>query len=179
MGDQLVPKANTHQFLAALIQLGAGFHRELSGRENVFLYGSILGLSREQVHDRYQSIVDFAELHDFMGTPLKHYSSGMTIRLGLAVALHVDADILLVDEVLAVGDASFRKKSARHLDELLETSSVTTVMVSHDLELIRHHCNRGIWIDHGRMLGDGPIDEIIDAYLEKSGGGDTAAPANS
>jgi len=150
--------------VAALIQLGAGFHRELSGRENVYLYGSILGLTRAQLDERYHDIVAFAELDKFMDTPLKHFSSGMTVRLGFSVAIHVDADILLIDEVLAVGDAAFREKSAERLASLLSTTSTTSVMVSHDLDLLRQHCRRGIYIADGAITVDGPVDEVIDRY---------------
>ena len=155
--------------VASLIQLGAGFHRELSGRENVYLYGSILGLSRAQIDERFESIVDFAELGKFMGTPLKHFSSGMTVRLGFAVAIHVDADILLIDEVLAVGDAAFREKSAQRLEELLATTDTTSIMVSHDLELLRQHCQRGVLMRAGQVVADGPISDVIDEYQGKSG----------
>jgi len=153
--------------VAALIQLGAGFHRELSGRENVYLYGSILGLTRAQLEERYDDIVGFAELEKFMDTPLKHFSSGMTVRLGFSVAIHVDADILLIDEVLAVGDAAFREKSADRLARLLSTTSTTSVMVSHDLDLLRQHCRRGIYIADGKVAIDGPVDEVIEIYKSR------------
>ncbi len=155
--------------VAALIQVGAGFHRELSGRENVYLYGSILGLSRAQLDERFDSIVSFSELSDFLDMPLKHYSSGMAIRLGFSVAIHVDADILLIDEVLSVGDASFRAKSAAYLQGLLKKSKVTAIIVSHDLELLRQHCKRGIYIRDARVAMDGPIDEVVERYLDDVG----------
>jgi len=155
--------------VAALIQVGAGFHRELSGRENIFLYGAILGLTRQQLSERYESIVRFAELDEYMDMPLKHYSSGMAVRLGFSVAIHVDADVLLVDEVLAVGDASFRAKSAAFLRGILAKSNVTAVLVSHDLELLRQHSDRGIYIRDNRIAMDGPIDEVAEHYLDDVG----------
>ncbi|MBT8492729.1 MAG: ABC transporter ATP-binding protein [Deltaproteobacteria bacterium] len=150
--------------VAPLIQLGAGFHRELSGHENIYLNGAILGLSRTEIDERYHDIVSFAELEDSMTMPLKHYSSGMQVRLGFSVAVHVGADILLIDEVLAVGDASFRAKAAAKLDSVLATGNVSAIMVSHDADLLTQYCERGIYIKDGEMAMDGPLDQVLERY---------------
>jgi lipopolysaccharide transport system ATP-binding protein len=151
--------------VSALLELGTGFHPELTGRENVFLNGSLLGLSRKEMAARYDTIVEFSEIGDFIDTPIKHYSSGMVMRLGFAVAINVDPDILLTDEVLAVGDEAFQRKCLDHI-ALLRRRGVTIVFVSHALEAVRALCSRAIWLDHGRMIADGPAGEVVDRYLE-------------
>ena len=150
--------------VSALLELGTGFHPELTGRENIFLNGSLLGIPRKEMVERYQAIVDFAELHEFIDTPIKHYSSGMVMRLGFAVAINVDPDILLTDEVLAVGDEAFQRKCLDHI-AALRRRGVTIVFVSHALDAVRSLCQRAIWLDHGRVVADGPATEVIDQYL--------------
>ncbi|MDQ3930627.1 MAG: ABC transporter ATP-binding protein, partial [Chloroflexota bacterium] len=150
--------------VSALLELGTGFHPELTGRENIFLNGSLLGLSRKEMAARYDAIVDFSEIGEFIDTPIKHYSSGMVMRLGFAVAINVDPDILLTDEVLAVGDEAFQRKCLDYIS-MLRRRGVTIVFVSHALESVRALCSRAIWLDHGRMIADGPAGEVVDRYL--------------
>lgn len=150
--------------VSALLELGTGFHPELTGRENVFLNGSLLGLSRKEMASRYDAIVDFSEIGEFIDTPIKHYSSGMVMRLGFAVAINVDPDILLTDEVLAVGDEAFQRKCLDYIAKL-RRRGVTIVFVSHALEAVRSLCSRAIWLDHGRMIADGPAGQVVDQYL--------------
>jgi lipopolysaccharide transport system ATP-binding protein len=150
--------------VSALLELGTGFHPDLTGRENIFLNGSLLGIPRKQMEERYGQIVDFSELGEFIDTPIKHYSSGMTMRLGFAVAVNVDPDILLTDEVLAVGDEAFQRKCLDHISEL-RRRGVTIVFVSHALEAVRGLCRRAIWLDHGKVIADGPAGAVIDRYL--------------
>jgi ABC-type polysaccharide/polyol phosphate transport system ATPase subunit len=149
--------------VSALIELGAGFNSELTGRENVFLAGSILGLSRAQMLARYHRIVDFAELHDFMDTPVKNYSSGMYARLGFAIATDVDADILLIDEILSVGDEAFQKKSFARIEAHLAAGK-TVLLVSHDAAQVERICRRAIVLDHGVTAFAGPTREALEAY---------------
>jgi lipopolysaccharide transport system ATP-binding protein len=149
--------------VTALIELGAGFHPELTGRENIYLNGAILGLSKKEVDVRFEQIVDFAELWDFIDTPVKHYSSGMTVRLGFAVAVSVDPDILLVDEVLAVGDAAFHKRCFERIDAFVKARK-TIIVVSHSLDAIRRLARRAILINHGTIKADGSPDEVITQY---------------
>lgn len=134
--------------VAPLIELGAGFHPELTGRENVFLNGVILGMSRREVGDKLKTIVDFAELWDFIDVPVKHYSSGMYLRLAFSVAVHTDPDILLVDEILAVGDQSFQKKCLTKIKSL-QRLGMTIIIVSHSSELIKSTCSRLLTLNHG------------------------------
>jgi ABC-type polysaccharide/polyol phosphate transport system ATPase subunit len=150
--------------VSALLELGAGFHPDLTGRENIFLNGSLLGLSKREMDERLDQIVEFSELAEFIDTPIKHYSSGMTMRLGFAVAVHVDPDILLTDEVLAVGDEAFQRKCLDHISEL-RRRGVTIIFVSHALEAVRALCRRVIWLDHGQVIADGPAGQVIDKYL--------------
>ncbi|MFN8062874.1 MAG: polysaccharide ABC transporter ATP-binding protein [Vicinamibacterales bacterium] len=149
--------------LAALIELGAGFHPDLTGRENVFLNGALLGLRRPEIQRRFDDIVSFAELERFIDTPIKRYSSGMTVRLGFAVASCIEPDILLVDEVLAVGDAAFRQKCVRRIKELL-TSGTSLIFVSHDMALVKAICRTAIYVDEGAVKHRGPTGEVIDVY---------------
>lgn len=136
--------------VAPLIELGAGFHPELSGRENIFLNGVILGMSRAEVTKKFDAIVDFAELWEFIDQPIKHYSSGMYLRLAFAVAIHTDPDILLVDEILAVGDVEFQKKCLKKIKDL-QSRQVTIIIVSHSQEMISTFCSRVVYIDHSRL----------------------------
>ena len=150
--------------VSALLELGTGFHPDLTGRENIFLNGSLLGISRKEMARRYDAIVTFAEIGEFIDTPIKHYSSGMVMRLGFAVAINVDPDILLTDEVLAVGDEAFQRKCLDYIAEL-RRRGVTIIFVSHALDAVRSLCNRAIWLDHGQVVADGPSAEVVDRYL--------------
>jgi lipopolysaccharide transport system ATP-binding protein len=151
--------------LGALIEIGAGFHPELSGRENIFLNGAIMGMSRREVQGKFDRIVSFAEVERFIDTPIKHYSSGMQMRLGFAVAAHTDPDILLIDEILAVGDASFQAKCLNKLAELKEEDK-TIILVSHNLTTITEHSKRVLWLDQGAVRMIGEPDAVVDAFLE-------------
>src|SRR6267142_1545164 len=136
--------------LGALIEIGAGFHPELTGRENIFLNGSIMGMSRREIQSKFDMIVAFAEIEQFIDTPVKFYSSGMQMRLGFSVAAHTDPDILLIDEILAVGDASFQAKCLNKLSELKQQEK-TVILVTHNLSNIREHAKTVVWIDHGQV----------------------------
>ena len=150
--------------VASLLEVGTGFHPELSGRENVYLNGAILGMSRREVALRYDDIVDFSGVSRFIDTPVKRYSSGMYLRLAFAVAAHLEPDILVVDEILAVGDAEFQKRCLGKMGEV-EAAGRTVVFVSHDLTAIGRLCARTIWLDAGRVVADGPSLDVIDQYL--------------
>jgi len=154
-----------HGTIGALIEIGAGFHPELTGRENVYLNGAIMGMRRAEIDGKFDRIVAFAEVEAFIDTPIKYYSSGMMARLGFAVAAHVDPDILLVDEVLAVGDASFQAKCLNKLAELKERRK-TVILVSHAMSNILQHATRVLWIDHGRVQAWGEPEPIVEAYLQ-------------
>jgi lipopolysaccharide transport system ATP-binding protein len=150
--------------VAALLGLGVGFHGDLTGRENIYLNASFLGHSRRYVDSKLEEIVAFAEIGDFVNVPIRHYSSGMLLRLGFSVAIHTEAEILLIDEVLAVGDASFQRKCNDRLFEF-QRSGKTTVVVSHSLESLRTFCDRVVWIEDGRVRQDGPAGTVLDAYV--------------
>jgi ABC-type polysaccharide/polyol phosphate transport system ATPase subunit len=152
--------------VAALIELGAGFHPEISGRENVFINGAVLGLTRKEIQRRYDEIVEFAGLGDFMEEPVKNYSSGMYVRLGFAVAIHTDPDVLLVDEVLSVGDEAFAHRCLRRIEEFL-ASGRTILLVSHSLDLVEGVCDRVLWIENGRQRLVGEPRRVIDAYRQE------------
>lgn len=150
--------------VASLIEVGTGFHDELTGRENIYLNGSILGMRKREIDTRLEQIIEFAGVRQFVDTPIKRYSSGMRLRLGFAVAAHMEPDVLFVDEVLAVGDAEFQKKCLAAMDDM-RTGGRTVVFVSHNMAAIENLCPRTIWIDGGRMRQDGPSDQVIAAYL--------------
>ena len=150
--------------ISALIELGAGFHPEISGRENVFINGIMLGLSKKEIEHRFDEIVEFAELEEFIDAPVKTYSSGMYMRLGFAVAIHVDPDVLLVDEVLAVGDEGFTHKCLDKFAEFRRRGK-TILLVTHSLGLVERFCDEAIWIDEGRAQGHGDPKRIVGAYL--------------
>ena len=152
--------------LAALLELGAGFHPELSGRENVEVAGLLLGLTRKEIARRFDAIVRFAELEEFLDAPLRTYSSGMAVRLGFSIAAHSDPDVLLVDEVLAVGDEAFAHRSLEKFSEF-EKAGKTILLVSHDLPLVAARCRRAIWLDAGRVAADGPAPETVARYRER------------
>ena len=153
----------TRGTISSLLELGAGFHPDLTGRENVFLAGAIMGLTRTQMNRRFDAIVEFADIGRFIDQPVKHYSSGMYVRLGFAVAVEVDPDILLVDEVLAVGDASFQRKCLRRMSEFREQKK-TMLIISHDLNTIQSVSDQILFLDHGRVLGHGPPGQVIGQY---------------
>lgn len=150
--------------VASLIELAAGFHPELTGKENVYLNGQILGMSRRQIRDRYDEIVAFSELKSFMDMPIKRYSSGMYARLGFSVAAHLNPDILLVDEVLAVGDLAFQQKCLRRMDELSDQGRAV-VFVSHNMDAIQSLCTECLWIDHGQLRLAGESSKVVRAFL--------------
>jgi ABC-type polysaccharide/polyol phosphate transport system ATPase subunit len=166
----LVPDRGTigvHGKVSALLELGAGFHPELSGRDNVYLNGSILGMSRKQIDRQFDEIVDFAGLETFIDSPVKNYSSGMYVRLGFSVAINVDPEILMVDEVLAVGDESFQRKCMEKFADF-RAEGRTVVIVSHALGTMRTMCDEVAWLDHGRLLDVGPPEELVDQYIGAS-----------
>ncbi|MBB2976353.1 ABC-2 type transport system ATP-binding protein [Microbacterium endophyticum] len=154
-------KVLTRGRIAGLIEVGAGFHPDLSGRENVYLNGAILGMGKREIDERFDDIVAFSEIGEFIDQEVKHYSSGMFMRLAFSVAIHVDADILLVDEVLSVGDAPFRAKCAAKIKELI-ASGITMLVVSHDMNMIQELCARGIVISKGKKIFDGPAVEAVE-----------------
>lgn len=149
--------------LSALIELGAGFHPDLSGRENIYLNGAILGLKKEEIRRRLDSIIAFSELERFIDTPVKRYSSGMAVRLGFAIAASIDPDVLLVDEVLAVGDSSFRLKCMNRIQELLKNGT-TLIFVSHNMGLVKAVCNQGLYIEKGQSKFFGSTNDVIEVY---------------
>ena len=153
--------------VTALLELGAGFHPDLSGRDNVYLNGAVMGLTRRDVDAKLDQIIDFAEISDFIDVPVKDYSSGMYARLGFSVAIHLDPDILLVDEVLSVGDQAFQQKCNERMQELRE-SGVTVLFVSHSLETIANTCSQAVWLDKGRVRMAGDIHKVTDAYYAYS-----------
>ena len=150
--------------ISALIELGAGFHPEISGRENVFINGIMLGLTKREIQDRFDDIVEFAELTEFIDAPVKTYSSGMYMRLGFAVAIHVDPDVLLVDEVLAVGDEGFTHKCLDKFADFKRRGK-TILLVTHSLGLVERFCDDAVWLDHGKKLAQGDPKRVIGAYL--------------
>ena len=151
--------------LTSLLELGAGFHPDFTGRENIYFNASIFGLTRKQIDDRLDQIIEFSELGELIDTPVRTYSSGMYMRLAFSVAINVDADILLIDEILAVGDQHFQDKCYAKLQEL-KNSDKTIVIVSHSLDAIRQLCDRAIWIYEGKVRMDGNTNEVIDEYLK-------------
>src|SRR6478752_7671684 len=146
--------------VAGLIEVGAGFHPDLSGRDNVFLNGAILGMTEAQIKEKFDSIVEFAEIGEFIDTEVKFYSSGMYLRLAFSVAVHTDPDVFLVDEILAVGDEPFQKKCLAKIKELAAAGK-TLVVVSHDLDLVSRICDRGVVLQHGNVVFDGPIHDAV------------------
>jgi ABC-2 type transport system ATP-binding protein/lipopolysaccharide transport system ATP-binding protein len=151
--------------VAPLLEFGAGFHPELTGRENVFLNGAILGFSRSEMEEKFPRIVDFAELWDFIDAPMRTYSSGMWARLGFAVATDIQPDVLIVDEVLSVGDEPFQEKSFKRILEFRDRGA-TILLVSHNMQIIESLCHRVAWLDHGRLMTVAPAAEAIQAYRD-------------
>jgi len=160
-------RIQTHGKISALLELGAGFHPELTGRENIFLNGSILGMTKKQLNQRFDEIVGFAGLEHFIDTPVKNYSSGMYVRLGFSVAINVVPEILLIDEVLAVGDAEFQRKCLEKFDDF-RAAGKTIVIVTHALESVRNLCDTAGWLEHGVLRRLGPASDVIDEYLSES-----------
>ena len=158
----------THGKLTSLLELGAGFHPDFTGRENIYFNASIFGLTREEIERRVDDIIKFSELEDFIDSPIRTYSSGMYMRLAFSVAINVDADILLIDEILAVGDQHFQEKCFEKLEELKE-SDKTIVIVTHSLEQVKKLCTRAIWIYDGEVQMDGKPNKVIEEYIKKCG----------
>jgi len=150
--------------VVSLLEVGTGFHPELTGRENIFLNGVILGMSRAEVRKKFDEIVDFSEIEKFLDTPVKRYSSGMYMRLAFAVAAHLEPEILIIDEVLAVGDAQFQKKCLAKMEEISRGDGRTVLFVSHNLDAIRKFCNQGIYLNSGKLVMQGDIDSVADKY---------------
>ena len=152
--------------LTSLLELGAGFHQDFTGRENIYFNASIFGLTRNEIEKKIDDIIEFSELGEFIDNPVRTYSSGMYMRLAFSIAINVDAEILLIDEILAVGDQHFQDKCFRKLTELKE-SEKTIVIVSHSLNSIKNLCNRAIWINKGHVEMDGKADKVIEEYLKE------------
>lgn len=161
-------KITTNGKLTSLLELGAGFHPDFTGRENIYFNASIFGLTAAEIDSRVQDIIDFSELGEFIEAPVRTYSSGMYMRLAFAVAINVDADILLIDEILAVGDQHFQDKCFAKLEEL-KKSDKTIVIVSHSLGSVKKLCDRAIWLYNGEVRMDGKTNEVIDEYLKVCG----------
>ncbi len=161
-------KITTRGKLTSLLELGAGFHPDFTGRENIYFNASIFGLTAKEIDERVQDIIDFSELGEFIEAPVRTYSSGMYMRLAFSIAINVDAEILLIDEILAVGDQHFQEKCFAKLKELKE-SDKTIIIVSHSLESIKQLCDRAIWLSDGEIREDGKVDKVIADYLKVCG----------
>lgn len=153
--------------VASLLEVGTGFHPELTGRENIFLNGAILGMSRNEIRKKFDEIVAFAEVEKFLDTPVKRYSSGMYVRLAFAVAAHLEPEILVIDEVLAVGDAQFQKKCLGKMEDVSKNMGRTVLFVSHNITAIQSLCNKGILLQKGNLIYNGEMNQVVDNYLEK------------
>lgn len=164
--------------VAAMLEVGTGFHHELTGRENIYLNGSILGMTKKEVDRKLNAIIEFSGVEKFIDTPIKHYSSGMRLRLGFAVAAHLEAEILIVDEVLAVGDAVFQRKCLNTMENLRERAR-TVLFVSHNLAAVENLCRRCVWIDAGRVRMDGESRRVIEAYMQSMVGQTDASDLDS
>ena len=160
-------KIITHGKLTSLLELGAGFHPDFSGRENIYFNASIFGLNKKQIDERIEQIIEFSELEKYIDNPVRTYSSGMFMRLAFAVAINVDADILLVDEILSVGDQHFQEKCLNKMKEL-KTEGKTMVFVTHNLESAKELCDRTVWLHQGVIRMDGATDEVIEEYLKET-----------
>jgi lipopolysaccharide transport system ATP-binding protein len=157
--------------MASLLEVGTGFHGDLSGRENIYLNGSILGMSKAEITAKFDEIVAFSEIEQFLDTPVKRYSSGMYVRLAFAVAAHLEPEILIVDEVLAVGDAAFQKKCIGKMSDISNREGKTILFVSHSMQAVQKICNTGIFLQKGRLIEQNTIDQIVNRYLQSSDGG--------
>ena len=154
--------------VASLLEVGTGFHPELTGRENIYLNGAILGMARAEIKKKFDAIVEFAEVEKFLDTPVKRYSSGMYVRLAFAVAAHLEPEILIVDEVLAVGDAQFQKKCLGKMQDVSKNEGRTVLFVSHNMQAIQDLCNKGILLNKGELIAEGPINRIIETYVNNN-----------
>ena len=161
-------KITTNGKLTSLLELGAGFHPDFTGRENIYFNASIFGLTRKEIEKRMDDIIAFSELNEFIDSPVRTYSSGMYMRLAFSVAINVDAEILLIDEILAVGDQHFQDKCFQKLHELKATDK-TIVIVSHSLEAVKNLCDRAVWIYDGKIKMDGAVDQVIEEYIKVCG----------
>jgi lipopolysaccharide transport system ATP-binding protein len=151
--------------IASLLEVGTGFHSELTGRENIFLNGAILGMGRQEIRKKFDEIVSFAETEQFLDTPVKYYSSGMYMRLAFAIAAHLEPDILIVDEVLSVGDVDFQKKCLGKMDSIAREEGRTVLFVSHNMGILTQLCNKGIFLHKGALIGSGEANEVVEQYL--------------
>jgi lipopolysaccharide transport system ATP-binding protein len=158
-------EADIYGRMGSLLEIGMGFHPDLTGRENVYLYGAIIGMSRGEIRRKFDEIVAFAELEKFLDTPVKHYSSGMHLRLAFAVAAHFEPEILILDEVLAVGDAAFQQKCYRKMQDVIREGR-TIFFVSHDSSAVQRLCGRALLIESGRLKDDGPAETVVKRYLD-------------
>ncbi len=158
----------TYGKLTSLLELGAGFHPDFSGRENIYFNASIFGLTKKEIDARLEKIIKFSELEEFIDNPVRTYSSGMYMRLAFAVAINVDADILLIDEILAVGDHHFQEKCYKRLDELKEEGK-TIVIVTHNMNVVKTFCTRAIWLEEGNIVMDDNPKKVVDEYMKKCG----------
>lgn len=149
--------------IVPLLEMGAGFDPDYTGRENIFLKGALLGYTRRFLEEKFDEIVEFSDLEEFIDVPLKNYSSGMKARLAFSIATMVEPEILIIDEVLSVGDAKFQEKSREKMNSLLDEDA-TVLFVSHSTQQVRNICNRAIWLDKGKLITQGPVDEVCDAY---------------
>lgn len=156
--------------IASLLEVGTGFNPDLTGRENIFLNGAILGMTKREVQRKFDEIVDFSGVDKFIDTPVKRYSSGMYVRLAFAVAAHLESEILILDEVLAVGDAEFQKKCLGKMDDVAHKQGRTVIFVSHGMQSVRQLCNRGLFLEHGKLAGYDTIEKVIDMYTRQDGG---------
>lgn len=169
MAGILVPNGGSvavHRRMSALLELGAGFHPELSGRENVFLNAAILGMGRKAIASRFDDIVEFSGLENFIDSPVKTYSSGMYVRLAFAVAINVDPELLIIDEILAVGDVTFQQKCMEKFVDF-RNQGRTIILVTHAMNSVRDMCDRAIWLDHGKLVAEGDPSELVEAYTER------------
>ena len=153
--------------ISALLELGAGFNMEYSGLENVYLNGTMIGFSKEEIDARLNDILEFADIGDFIHQPVKTYSSGMFVRLAFAVAINIDPEILIVDEALSVGDVFFQQKCEDRIQHFIQSGDVTVLFVSHSMEQVERICQRAVWIEKGDLRMDGPVDEVCKAYREQ------------
>ncbi|MBR5305470.1 MAG: ABC transporter ATP-binding protein [Oscillospiraceae bacterium] len=159
-------KITVNGTIAPLIELGAGFDMDLTARENIFLNGAVLGFSKDHMMEKFDDIVDFSELHDFLDVPLKNYSSGMVARIAFAIATATKPDILIADEILAVGDYAFQEKCEKRMQELLDAGT-TVIFVSHSIEQVKRMCNKATWIEKGKVIMTGDAETVCDAYSAK------------
>lgn len=181
MAGILQPNSGTvgvYRRMGALLELGAGFHPELTGRENIFLNAAILGMGRREISGRFDEIVDFSGLHTFIDQPVKTYSSGMYVRLAFAVAINVDPQLLIVDEILAVGDVSFQRRCLEKFVEF-RNEGRTIVLVTHDMSSVKNLCDRAIWLEHGKVVDAGDPSDLVEAYTERMLGADSRSADGS